>query len=107
MHPARISSCSSGASAEKTARSPSPTWRVAQIWTWAKKLGVFGNRTAYGMHASSREIADELVKKLAQVTLHEPEIVCGTTSAGFDEKRSATFDVKAGAFTSIPDAGAP
>jgi hypothetical protein len=68
-------------------------------------LGVFGSEGAYGLHASTREIADELAKKLAHVTAHEPEIVCGTAS--FDEKRSATLDVKAGAFTSIPDAGAP
>ncbi|MFO0739317.1 MAG: hypothetical protein U0270_25700 [Labilithrix sp.] len=66
-------------------------------------LGIFGAASAYGIHAPTREIADELVKKLARVTLHEPELVCGAP----DERRTATLDVKAGAFTSIPDAGAP
>ena len=26
----------------RSGRSRRPLWRVAQIWTWAKKLGVFG-----------------------------------------------------------------
>lgn len=69
-------------------------------------LGVFGSGGAYALRASTREIADTLVKKLAHVTAHEPEIVCGTAPA-FTETRAATLDVNAGAFTSIPDAGAP
>jgi hypothetical protein len=68
-------------------------------------LGVFGSDGAYGMHASTPEIAGAVAKKLAHVTSHEPELVCASST--FDEKRSATLDVKAGAFTSIPDAGAP
>lgn len=66
-------------------------------------LGVFGDEAIYGIHASTREAADAIAKKLTKLTAHDPEVVCGAA----DEKRTATLDVKAGKFTSVPDAGAP
>lgn len=100
-----------GREPERDGKPPIPYAKIAAALKGDEVLGSLAvlsvlKSGAYGMHASSRDKADELVKKLAHVTPHEPEIVCDGV-AGFEAKSGVQLDVTAGAFTLPPDAGAP